>query len=170
MPSRDLFVELTAALEAQDVTLRELIADMRARRMSFVSARPSTIETSMSSLERLQRQASERDSVRCRLAADLAESLGLARDSKLRELIRRAPRAMQPRMQRAADAIAATAKQIQVESRVGQRLLDFSRACHEGFVQDLCGIVKNQAAGGYDRNARSKGAAVTSGNLISGTV
>lgn len=170
MQPSDLFRDLSRALEAESRVLRELLNDMRERRMSFVSARPSTLEQSTSQLERIQCEASRCEAERLRITAAVCKACDLAPDAPLRMLIAFAPRHVAPALRRHAAEIAKVAREIQVESRVGARLLEFSRACHEGLVQDLCGVVKEQAGSGYDRNARQTGAATQSGNLISGTV
>ena len=170
MQPSELFRDLVRALETEKRVLQDLLTDMRERRMAFVSARPSTLEQSTDALENLRSEASQCERERLRLIAELGRSLGIRTDTPLRELKQHAPTHVAVSMQRVADELATVANDIQVESRVGARLLDFSRACHEGFVQDLCGVVKETGGSGYDRNARQTGIATQSGNLISGTV
>lgn len=166
------WTKLCSLLEREATSLSELHRAMCARRAAFIALLPSQIESAVAELEAAGQKAANLENERAALATTFGVTLGLGETPRLSDLARRAPQFVRSRLSRARADLDRAARSIQVESRVGERLLEFSRQAQEGFVQELFGAVQetNDGGNGYDRSARCVGTGPRTGTLISGTV
>jgi len=152
---------------------------LRARRTAWLVVRPSDLEQPLAQLDRLVQEiaaaAQARDALLEHLGRQLGLSTGPAAELDIGKLVAALPPALAAPLRRAATQATAQADKLRLEVAVGDRLLQFSRRAHEGFLQRLLHSSRQIGAGasGYGRDGRAKngalvGAGNTAGNLIDG--
>ena len=165
------WIELSEVIEQQADALTRLVEAMRARREAYIALRPSEIENAFGELDSLQHDAARLEGTRLELTQRLATSHGVTRSQpRLRDLLPHAPRLVAARLRLAGESLTEAAGAIQIESRVGERLLAYSQHVQDGLVHDLCGLPQAGTANSYDRNARQVVDARSSGRFVSGTI
>ncbi len=163
------FAGLCRVLEDEARMLTQLRDEMVRRRAAFIAVRPSELEGSVQQLDGIQRESAQLETKRVELTLAIGKSLGLEGEPSLRTLCRRAPASLSRRLEKAGAAVRTAARAVQIESRVGARLLDTSRLAQEGILHDIAGIASKAPTTGYDRNA-AVSQAPRSGSLINGTI
>jgi exonuclease VII large subunit len=171
---------LVELIERQSRAMAQLADGLTAERESFVSVHASRVEQALARLEDSAQKARELERVRVERLAELlgtnAHDAARTRGSRIRT---RVPVSLRPRFDAAIAALREATSRVQVETRLGQRLLQFAGETQEQVFRALYGAddprkpgSPGHGAGIYDRAARAMPARTParSGHLIDGTV
>lgn len=162
---------LVASFRTTQQLLEQLLQALRARRASWISARPSTLQPSPE-LEQLTqsiaREESTRDALIARVREALPQPLGYARAElhvNVSLIVAAMPAAEGATLREVADRVQSLAKAVRTEVTLGQRLVRFA--------QDTLPAVGRPGGArkevpGYDRRARVLRANEGAGVLVDG--
>lgn len=169
-PDPRLFERLADSLEREVRALGALAKAMTEQRLAYLSLKPSELENAIGPLEAQRQSMQDLESERIAATKAVLTALQLPANAGLRRIIARAPVQLRARLSKVRTALQDATRAIQVESRVGTRLLEFSRRSTENLVQDIAGAMPKHTPSAYDRRGSAVAGAARSGSLISGTV
>lgn len=182
MSLHDHVERLIANLRESGTVLARARESLAQRRAAWQSPSPKSLAESAGDVrelaDRSEELENERQAILHALSADLPgqSARGLALPGRephltVTRIAARLPASLGDRLRRTAAETARAARGARLETMLGKRLLEYSRAAQEGVFGDLLRLQAGGAARGYDRGARSAGAAPTgAGKLIDGRV
>ena len=178
----DLTERLARSLSVSADLMSKLHDGLVARRTSWVSARPSSVEEPVQALEELAAKISAEQQQQQTLLATAAQSLpnpnkvrAERRSINVSLICRHLPKDAAQRLNAASQKAVSAARLVRTEQALGDRLLRFSQKAHDGLLHNVAQNIgtTNDDVGGYDMQARRVhgtlvGSAPTTGSLIDG--
>lgn len=165
----DLTRSLLAILEEQAQQLEQLLAAMRENRSAFVSARPSHLDGAIAQLEQEAESARDLDQQRVSCAHELALALDLPGAVSLKDILERLDAGARQRFAPITAWIRDAARGIEIEKRLGTRLLENSNQAQEELLLGLLGQEQGRVST-YGEDAQASEENKSKGRLISGLI
>ena len=130
--------ELHGILAEQERELRKVIAGLRQHRESYVSSSGKVLERSNSAMEAIAARAIELDARQRQIHAEISKFLGIPAYALTAGRIASALEGgMGKRLTLQAGWTKQVAKELEVERRVGESLLEWSSQCQEGLLRQI---------------------------------
>ena len=135
---QDLVARLSRNLEQQGTAVDAITKALREHRTSFVGGLAHDLEAANVGLEQVARRAHELDREQRQVLEELGERIGVhARAIRVTEIASRLHGPEANTLRRRAEVARVAAERLEVETRVGASLLEWSALCHERLLGRL---------------------------------